>query len=97
MNEIYLQYIANLHKSMLDGQKHNLTRFSDASPGIPAPKMKESFIHMAHVSSDHTCAQDGYLKRTHPTIDGDMRWDSGWFLGGFGVGGHQTRDKLCRS
>jgi hypothetical protein len=24
------------------------------------------------------------LKRPHPTIiDGDMRWDSGWFLGGF--------------
>jgi hypothetical protein len=61
---------------------------SDASPGTTAPKMNESFVHMAYVSSNRACAQDGYLKRPHPTIiDGDMRWDSGWFLGGFGVGG----------
>jgi hypothetical protein len=66
---------------------------SDASPGTAAPKINKSFVHMAHVSSDCACAQDGYLKRPHPTIiDGDMRWDSGWFLGGFGVGGHWTRD-----
>ncbi len=66
---------------------------SDASPGTAAPKMNESFIHMAHVSSDRAYAQDGYLKRPNLTIiDGDMRWDSGWFLGGFGVGGHRTRD-----
>jgi hypothetical protein len=64
---------------------------SDASPGTPVPKMNKSFVHMAHVSSDCACAQDGYLKRPHPTIiDGDMKWDSGWFLGGFGVGGHWT-------
>jgi hypothetical protein len=57
---------------------------SNASPGTATPKMNESFVHMAHVSSDHACAQDGYLKRPHPNIiDGDMRWDSGWFLGGF--------------
>ncbi len=61
---------------------------SDASPGTTTPKMNESFVHMAYVSSNHAWAQDGYLKRPHPTIiDGDMRWDSGWFLGGFGVGG----------
>ncbi len=65
----------------------------DASPGTAAPKMNESFIHMAHVSFDPAYTQDGYLKRPHPTIiGGDMRWDSGWFLGGFGVGGHRTRN-----
>jgi hypothetical protein len=66
---------------------------SDASPGTVTPKMNKSFVHMAHVYSNHACTQDGYLKRPHPTIiDGDMRWDSGLFLGGFGVGGHQTRN-----
>ncbi len=60
---------------------------SNASPGTAIPKMNESFVQMAHVSSKHACAQDGYLKRSHPIIfDGDMRWDSGWFLGGLGVG-----------
>jgi hypothetical protein len=77
----------------MDGHKHNSTMVSDASPGTAAPKMNKSFVHMAHVSSDHACAQDGYLKCPHPTIiDGDMRWDSGWFWGGFGVWGHRTRD-----
>jgi hypothetical protein len=90
---IYLQYIANLRKSTIGGHKHNSTMESDASPGTAAPKMNKSFIHMAHVSSDRACAQDGYLKRPHPTIiDGDMRWDSGCFLGSFGVGVHLTRD-----
>jgi hypothetical protein len=66
---------------------------SNASPGTAAPKMNKSFIHLAHMSPDHACAHDGYLKRPHPTIiDGDMRWDSGRFLGGFEVGGHRTRD-----
>ncbi len=66
---------------------------SDASPGTAAPKMNESFVHLAHVSSSHACAQDGYLKHPHPTIiDGDMRWDSGWFLGDIGVGGYRTHD-----
>ncbi len=66
---------------------------SDASPGTAAPKMKESFVHMAHVSSGHACAQDGYLKQPRPAIiDGDMRWDSGWFWGSFRVGGHQAHD-----
>ncbi len=66
---------------------------SSALYGTTALKMNEYFIHMAHVSSDCACAQDGYLKRPHPTIiDGDMRWDSGLFLGGFGVGGHRTPD-----
>ncbi len=60
---------------------------SDASPGTTATKMNKSFVHMAHVSSYRACAQDGYLKRPHPTIiDGDMRWDRDWFLGGFWVG-----------
>ncbi len=60
---------------------------SNASPGTAAPKMNKSFIHMAHMSSKRACAQDGYLERPHPTIfDGDMRWDSDWFLSGVGVG-----------
>ncbi len=65
---------------------------SNASPGTAAPKMKKSFIHMAHVSSDRECAQDGYLKRLHPTIiDRDIRWDSGWFLGVWGWGTLDTQ------
>ncbi len=75
----------------MDGQKHNWTMVSDVSPGNAAPKMNEYFIHMAHVSSNHACTQDGYLKQPHLTnLDGDMWWDSGWVLGGFGVGGQQT-------
>jgi hypothetical protein len=78
---------------MIDGHKHNLAIVSNASPGTAAPKMNKYFVHVAHMSFDHACAQDGYLKRPHPTIiDGDMRWDSGWIFGGFGVGGHLTRD-----
>jgi hypothetical protein len=66
---------------------------SDASPSTATPKMIEYFVHMAHMSYDHACTQDGYLKRPHLTIiDGDMRWDSGWLLVGFGVGGHLTRN-----
>jgi hypothetical protein len=61
--------------------------FLNASPGTAAPEMNDSFVHMAHVFSDRACAQDGSLQRPHPTIiDGDMRWDSGWFLGGLGLG-----------
>jgi hypothetical protein len=68
---------------------------SNASQGNAVPKVNKYFVHMAHVSSDGACAQDRYLKGPHPTIiDGDMRWDSGWLLGGFGVGGHRTRNKL---
>jgi hypothetical protein len=66
---------------------------SNASPGSAAPKMNNFFVHMAHVSSNRACAQDSYLKCPHLIIiDGDVRWDSGWFLGGFGVGGHRTRN-----
>jgi hypothetical protein len=66
---------------------------SDASPGTATPKMNKSFVHMAHVSSNRACAQDGYLKPPPPIIiDGDMRWDSGWFWGGLGVGGHCTHN-----
>ena len=64
---------------------------SNPSPGTANPKVNESFVHMARVSLDRACAQDGYLKRPHPTIiGGDMRWDSGWVLGGFGVEQHLT-------
>jgi hypothetical protein len=90
---LMLQYIAILCTSTVYGQKHNSIMVSDASPGTAAPKINKSFIHMALVSSDHACAQDGYLKRPHPTIiDGDMRWDNGWFGDGFGVEGHWMRD-----
>jgi hypothetical protein len=93
MYEIYLQYIANLRKSTIDGHKNNLAMVSNASPGTATPKLNESFVHMVRVSSSRACTQDGYLKCPHPTIiDGDMRWDSGWVLGGFGVGGHRTPD-----
>ncbi len=86
-------HIANLRKSTIGGHKHNSTMVSDASPSTAAPKMNEYFVHMTHMSYDRACAQDGYLNCPHPTIiDGDMRWDSGWFLVGFGVGGHLTRD-----
>jgi hypothetical protein len=72
------QYITNLRKGTIDCHKNNLTMVSDASPGTAIPKMNKSFIHMAHVSSIHAYAQDGYLKHPHLTIiDGDMRWDSG--------------------
>jgi hypothetical protein len=97
-NLLYLECIVSdshnillIYAQVLYGQKHNSTMVSDASPGTAAPKMNKSFIHMAHVSSNRACAQDGYLKRPHPIIiDGDMRWDSAWLLGGFGVGGHWT-------
>ncbi len=86
-----MQYTANVCKSKIDGHKNNLTIVSDASLGIAAPKMDKSFVHMARVSSDCACAQDEDLKCPHLTIiDGDMWWDSGWVLGGLGVGGHQT-------
>jgi hypothetical protein len=89
MYHIKLQYIANLCQITIDCHKHNSTMVSDASPGTTHPKMNESSVQMAHVSSDRACAQDGYLKRPHlAIIDGDMRWDSGWFLDGLGVGGH---------
>ncbi len=46
----------------IDGQKDNLTMVFDALPGPAAPKMNKFFVHMAHVSSNRACAQDGYLK-----------------------------------
>jgi hypothetical protein len=93
MYQIYLQYIANLRKSKIDGHKHNLTMILDASPGTVTPKTNEYFVPIAHMSSNRACAQDGYLERPHPTIiDRDMRWDGGWIFGGFGVGGYLTCD-----
>ena len=41
------------------------------------------------------CLPTMYAKRTvanPPITDGDMRWDSGWLWGGFGVVGYLTRD-----
>jgi hypothetical protein len=66
---------------------------SDDTSGTAAYKMKKSFLHLAHVSSNRACTQDGFLKHPHLTIiEGDMRWDCGWFLGCFQVGGHWTID-----
>ena len=71
---------------------------SDASPGVTNPKMNESFVYTVQTSEDRQYAQDGYLKRPHPTIiGGDIRSDSGWFLGGFGVVRPLARDNLGRS
>jgi hypothetical protein len=71
---------------------------SDASPGTANPKMNESFVHTAQMSSDRACAQDSYFERPHLTIiDGDKGSDSGWFFVGFGVGGRLTRDQLGES
>ncbi len=90
MYKIKSQYIANLRKSTIDCHKNNLTMVSNASPGTAPSKMNESFVHMVHVSTNRACAQDGYLKHPQPTIiDRDMKWDSWWFLGGLGVGGHR--------
>ena len=73
--------------------KHNLTMVSDASPGSTDPKMNESFVQTAQMSSNRACAQDGYFKHSHPTIiDGDKMSDSGWFCVGFGVDGRLTRN-----
>jgi hypothetical protein len=59
---------------MIDGHKHNSTMVSNALPGSAAPKMNKSFVHMTHVSSNCTYAQDWYLKLPHwSIIDGDMR------------------------
>jgi hypothetical protein len=70
---------------------------SDASSGTAAPKINKSFVHLARVSSNHACAQDGYLTCPNPTIiGGDMRRDSGWVLGGFGVVEHWTHNQLGR-
>jgi hypothetical protein len=78
---------------MIGGHQHNSIMVSDASLGTATHNMNKSFVHKAHMSSNCTHAQDGYMKRPHPTIiEGDMRWDSGWFLGCSGVGGHRTRD-----
>ncbi len=66
---------------------------SAASPKADDPKMVESPVGMAHVSSSYACADDGYFKRPHMTsIDGDTRLVSGCFFVGFGVGGDLTRD-----
>jgi hypothetical protein len=48
-----------IYVKVLDGHKHNSTTVSDASPGTATPKMNKSFMHMARVSSDHSCKQDG--------------------------------------
>ena len=66
---------------------------SDASPRPTDCNMNKSSVIVVQTPSYYACAEVAYLKRAHPTIiDEDMRWDSGWFLGGFGVGGHRTRN-----
>jgi hypothetical protein len=51
--------------------------------------MNKSLVIVEQTPSYYACAEVAYLKHPQPTIiDEDMRWDSGWFLGGFGVVGH---------
>jgi hypothetical protein len=93
INPVWASLTTLLQVQVPYGKKHNSTMVSDASPGTAAPKMNKSFSHMACVCSNRPCAQDGYLKCPHLIIiDGDMWWDSGWVMGGFGVGGHRTCD-----
>jgi hypothetical protein len=49
-------------------QKYDPTMVFDVSPGSVDPKMNESFVHMAHASSNRACTLDGYFKHPHPTI-----------------------------
>ena len=74
---------------------------SDASPRPTNPNIKNKYSFLStyycnsETSSNHEYAQDGYLKRPHPTIiGGDIRSDSGWFLGGLGVVRPLARDYL---
>jgi hypothetical protein len=41
---------------------------SNVSPATATPKINKSFVHMAHLSSDRACAQDGYLEHPHRAI-----------------------------
>ncbi len=97
MYQIQLQCIANLHTS----NRCQKTQFNHGFRCLTRhhrPQDEKSFVHMADVSFNHACTQDGLLKRPHPTkIGRDMRWDSGWFWGGFGVGVHWTRNQQGRS
>ena len=52
-------------------------------------------VIVVQMPSYYACAEVTYLKSPHPTIIGeDMRSDSGWFLGGFGVVRPLARDLL---
>ncbi len=87
------RYSRNISLIFLKVQQGPQTQFNHGYQCFT--RLNEYLVHMAYVSSDRACAQDGYLKRPHPTIiDGDLRWDSGWFGGGLGVGGHLTRNQL---
>ncbi len=82
----------------LRAQKHKPTMASTASPRAANLKMVESPDSIAHASSSYACAEDGYFKPPHTArIDGNIWWDSCWFLVGFGVGGRLTRDQLGES
>jgi hypothetical protein len=66
---------------------------SDASPRPTDCNMNKSPVIVVQTPSYYACTEVAYLKRPHRTIiDEDMRWDSGWFLGGFGVVGHPIHD-----
>ncbi len=64
---------------------------SKATPNAANPKMTELYNKTAQSSAYHACTEDEYFKHPHtPIIDGNKWLDSGWFLLGFGVGGHLT-------
>lgn len=57
---------------------------SDASLDSADPMTNELFVHTAHMSSNHACAQDWHFKYPHSTIfDGDNI--CGRSVGGFWV------------
>ncbi len=91
----YGRNIANLRKSTIDGHKHNLTMVSDASPGTTTPKMKKSFVHVAHVSSNcQLCMRTGWVLETSPSNHCWWRYEVGqWLVFGW-LGGWGTSDTL---
>jgi hypothetical protein len=68
---------------------------SDASPSPTDCNMNKLSNIVVQTLSYYACMEVAYLKCPHPTIiDEDMRWDNGWFLGGFGVVGHPIHNQL---
>ena len=64
---------------------------SAASPSAAHPKIVELYNHTAQASAHHACAEDGYLKRSHPPIiDGDYQVD--WWLVVGWIWGRGTSD-----
>ncbi len=51
-----------------------------------SPSFSQVTADLLFVSEFYAYAEVGYLKCPHPlNIDGNIWWDSHWFLGGFGT------------